>query len=79
MKDAARLESDNARPSVAEVDGEDVFAQLAKEHWLKTSKRTKKVKVKQDVLKNEIWDILERDGFPFKSLLVLENLQLLER
>jgi intron-binding protein aquarius len=30
-------------------------------------------------LKTEIWDVLEKEGFLFKSLLVLENLQILER
>ncbi len=63
-----------------EVDGESSFAQLAKTHWLKpTKKKAAKVKIKPEVLKNEIWDILEKDDFPFKSLLELENLQFLER
>jgi len=30
-------------------------------------------------LKTEIWDVLEKEDFAFKSLLVLENLQVLER
>ncbi len=29
-------------------------------------------------MKTEIWDVLEQDDFAFKSLLVLENLQVLE-
>ncbi|KAG7140204.1 RNA helicase aquarius like protein [Verticillium longisporum] len=36
------------------------------------------VKVKNDILKKDIWSILERDNFPDKSLLVLEGLQTLE-
>ena len=69
---------EEARPSVAELDGvENPFAQLAQKHW--TSKKSAKVKVKPDVLKNEIWDVLEKEGFMFKSLLVLENLQILEK
>lgn len=79
VKEGAKPEVEDARPTVADVDGEDVFAQLAKKYWLKTTKRTTKVKVKQDVLKNEIWDVLENEGFPFRSLLVLENLHILER
>ncbi|CZT52224.1 related to NAM7-nonsense-mediated mRNA decay protein [Rhynchosporium secalis] len=60
-------------------DLESSFVQLAHAHWLKpTKKKTSKVKVKPDVLKNEIWDILEKDDFAFKSLLILENLQILE-
>ncbi|KAK1659407.1 intron-binding protein aquarius [Colletotrichum godetiae] len=68
------------RPTVADIEGESAFAQLAKKHWLKTtrSKRAVKVKVKNDVLKQEIWDVLERDGFPYKSILTLESLQTLE-
>jgi intron-binding protein aquarius len=31
------------------------------------------------VLKREIWDTLEKDDFPPKSLLALESLQTLER
>jgi len=80
--------SATARPSVAsserpttteEVEGESEFATLARQHWLKSTKRTTKVKVKNDVLKREIWDTLEKDDFPSKSLLALESLQTLER
>ncbi|KAI0024915.1 P-loop containing nucleoside triphosphate hydrolase protein [Xylariomycetidae sp. FL0641] len=67
-----------ARPTVADLEGESEFAQLASQHWLKTTKRATKVKVKNDVLKSSIWDVLEKDGFPYKSLLVLEGLQTLE-
>lgn len=74
VKEEARREVDDG-----ELEGEDVFAQLAKKHWLKTTKKATKVKVKSDVLKNEIWDVLEKEDFPFKSLLALENLQILER
>ncbi|KAI3337138.1 hypothetical protein HD806DRAFT_28752 [Xylariaceae sp. AK1471] len=87
MPTAKRLKSDAkakardrppARPTVADLEGESEFAQLAKQHWLKASKRTAKVKVKSDVLKKGIWDVLEKDAFAYKSLLVLEGLQTLE-
>ena len=68
-----------ARPSVADIEGESEFAQLAKKHWLKSKGRSTKVKVKNDVLKSEIWDVLEKDGFSYTSLLTLESLQILER
>jgi intron-binding protein aquarius len=74
-----RQDVEDERPTVADLQGDSPFAQLAKKHWLKTSKKSTKVKVKQDVLKNEIWDVLEQEDFAFKSLLVLENLQILER
>lgn len=67
------------RPTIADIEGESEFAQLARKHWLKTTKKTTKVKVKNDVLKKNLWDVLERDNFPYKSLLVLEGLQTLER
>lgn len=60
-------------------EGESDFAQLAKQHWLKPSKKTAKVKVKNDVLKRDIWDPLEKDKFSITSLLALESLQILER
>lgn len=68
-----------AAPSVPEGEGESEFAQLAKRHWLKPSKKTAKVKVKNDVLKQDIWEPLEKEKFPSTSLLALESLQILER
>lgn len=65
-----------------EPAGENAFLQFAKAHWLKpttTKKQPSKVKVKQDELKEEIWDVLEAEDFQFQPLLLLENLQMLER
>ena len=70
---------DSARPTVADLQGDHPFAQLAKQLWLKSSKSASKVKVKPEVVKKEIWDVLEEEDFPYRSLLVLENLQVLER
>jgi intron-binding protein aquarius len=69
----------SGRPTIDDLEGESEFASLARQHWLKTPKQATKVKVKNDVLKREIWDALEKDNFPLKSLLVLEGLQTLER
>ncbi|KAI5868158.1 P-loop containing nucleoside triphosphate hydrolase protein [Durotheca rogersii] len=66
------------RPTIADLEGESEFAQLARKHWLKPTRRTARVKVKNEVLKRDIWDVLEKDGFPYKLLLVLEGLQTLE-
>jgi intron-binding protein aquarius len=71
--------ADTARPTVADLQGDHPFAQLAKQHWLKISKKASKVKVKPEVVKREIWDVIEQEDFSYKSLLVLENLQVLER
>jgi len=75
----ARPAAGSERPSTDDVEGQSEFATLARQHWLKTTKRTTQVKVKNDVLKREIWDALEKENFPLKSLLVLEGLQTLER
>jgi intron-binding protein aquarius len=76
-KEDARREPVDDRPTVADLEGESSFSNLARKLWL--NKKTAKVKVKPDVLKTEIWDLLEKEDFSFKSLLVLENLQILER
>jgi intron-binding protein aquarius len=74
-----RQDVDNGRPTVADLQGDGRFALLAKQHWLKSTKKVGKVKVKPDVVKKEIWDALEREDFSYRSLLILENLQILER
>lgn len=82
QKKSAAPQPRNVPPEVEPVAEEgSEFARLAKQHWLKSSKKTSraKVKVKNDVLKQSIWDPLERDKFPFSSLLELESLQTLER
>lgn len=80
---ASRPTASSAKATATADDGEaqGEFATLARQHWLKpkTTKRTAKVKVKNDVLKSEIWDTLEKENFPLKSLLALESLQTLER
>ncbi|KAI1335173.1 hypothetical protein F5Y15DRAFT_399182 [Xylariaceae sp. FL0016] len=81
LKSAAKSKAQDktpARPTVADLEGESEFAQLARQHWLKTTKRQTKVKIKNDILKKDIWDRLEKDEFAYKSLLVLEGLQTLE-
>jgi intron-binding protein aquarius len=63
-------------PTTTDIEGEDGFSQLARKHWLGKSTR---IKVKNDVVKKELWDVLEDQQFAYKSLLVLESLQTLER
>ncbi|KAH8169576.1 AAA domain-containing protein [Sarocladium implicatum] len=70
---------DEGRPTPAEVEEEEhQFVHVARKNWLKPGKKPAKVKVKNDVLKQGIWDLLEREGFAYKSLLLLESLQTLE-
>lgn len=66
----------NARPTVADLHGDNHFAQVARKSWL-TAKKVPKVRA--EVVKKELWDELEAVDFAYPSLLVLENLQLLER
>ncbi|ORX90723.1 hypothetical protein BCR34DRAFT_595073, partial [Clohesyomyces aquaticus] len=66
----------HARPTIADLHGENHFAQAAQKHWLSAKKPPK---VRPQVVKEEIWEELEKCDFAYSSLLVLENLQLLER
>ncbi|KAI9715179.1 MAG: hypothetical protein M1812_006158 [Candelaria pacifica] len=68
--------TDNGRPLVADLQGDNNYAQFARKHWLKPSKVTR---ILPDVLKTELWDVLAGEGFHFRSLLILENLQFLEK
>lgn len=63
-------------PEIADSQAVNQWTQLAHKHW---SKPMKIRKVKGDVIKKEIWDVLENEGFQLSSLLVLESLQLLEK
>ena len=63
-------------PAGEELEDDNRWIQLAQKHWLKTSKSGK---VKSEVIKNEIWDVLEAEDFLFRSLLQLEHSQLLEK
>ncbi|KAL1799712.1 hypothetical protein ACET3X_000054 [Alternaria dauci] len=66
----------HARPTVADLHGENHFAQVARKNWLAAKKTPK---VRPEVVKKELWDELENADFAYSSLLILENLQLLER
>ena len=59
------------------TEDEAHWRDLAQKHWSNPS--TKHRKVRSEVVKNDIWDVLEEDGFEFRTLLTLENLQLLEK
>ena len=60
-----------------EAEKEARWRELAEKNWAKPT--TKPRKVRNDLLKSEIWEILEQDGFESRSLYTLENLQLLEQ
>ena len=67
---------DGDEPGVGDLESDNHWAQLAKKHWPKAAKSKK---TKPEVIKKEIWDVLEQESFYFRSLLMLENLQLLEK
>ena len=52
------------------------WSTLALKHW---SRAVKIGRVKPDVIKKEIWEVLEGEGFNLRSLLQLESLQLLDK
>ncbi|KAJ5142989.1 CWF11 family [Penicillium bovifimosum] len=69
---AQSLES---RPTVVDFRDESPWVQLAKAHWLNAKVR----KAKADVIKKQLWDPLEAEAFNSRSLLILENLNILEK
>lgn len=58
------------------VLGPEQWHKLAEKHWLGSQKSKK---VRAEVVKKEIWDVLEKENFAYNSLLTLEGLGLLER
>lgn len=70
------MTSSNARPTLEDLHGNNHYAEVARKYWLK---KTKATKVLPKVIKEELWDHLENDGFAYGSLLILETLQVLEK
>lgn len=64
-----------ARPTVVDFREDSPWLKLARTHWLDVKVR----KVKPDVIKKQLWDPLEAEGFTTRSLLILENLNVLEK
>lgn len=69
------MDADNQSERL-DVIGEIHWAVLAKKHWFKPVRSRK---VKNEFLKTELWDVLEQESFEYRSLLILESLQLLEK
>ncbi|GLI79995.1 hypothetical protein PoHVEF18_008343 [Penicillium ochrochloron] len=70
---AQSLES---RPTVVDFREDNPWVKLAHAHW---SDAKKVRKVKPEVIKQQLWDPLEAEGFTNRSLLILENLNVLEK
>jgi intron-binding protein aquarius len=60
-----------------DLENEEHWRRLAEQHWTAPSANPRKIRT--EVIKNELWDRLEKSGFDFQSLVSLENLQVLER
>ena len=65
-----------SQSNTGEVEGQKDWPSLAEKYW---SKPVKTKMVKNEVIKSELWDVLEQENFEYRSLLVLESLQLLEK
>ncbi|KAJ5675733.1 hypothetical protein N7462_008630 [Penicillium macrosclerotiorum] len=63
------------RPTVVDFREDSPWVKLAKAHWLDAKVR----KVKPDVIEQQLWNPLEAEGFSSRSLLILENLNVLEK
>jgi intron-binding protein aquarius len=64
------------RPTVVDFREDNPWVKLAHAHW---SDAKKVRKVKPEVIKQQLWDPLEAEGFTNRSLLILENLNVLEK
>jgi intron-binding protein aquarius len=67
--------TEDGRPTIKELHGDGPFTKAAQRWWL----REKPAKFNPEILKTEFYDPLEHGKFGFKSLLILENLQFLEK
>ena len=66
--------SNSGKPTVDDLRGNNTYARIAQREWLE--KTTPQVQAK---VVDEVWNLLDKDGFPFRDLLVLENEQMLEQ
>ena len=75
MSHSHEFENLNA-PDVDELGDESHWTSLASKHW---SEFVGIRKVKLEVIKEDIWDRLESKNFELRSLVILENLRVLEK
>jgi intron-binding protein aquarius len=72
----APLPAKDSTPPGISPDSDNQWVGVAQKLWLKPKKS--RAKSKGDVVKQEIWDVLEGESFRYPSLLALENVQALE-
>ena len=73
----AMVQGLDSRPTVEDFREDSSWVKLAKTLWLEASSNVRKGK--HDIVKKDIWDPLEAQGFDLRSLLTLENLSILEK
>ncbi|KAF3274064.1 hypothetical protein TWF970_008263 [Orbilia oligospora] len=66
---------EDGQPTFSDLQGESIYAVTANKHWLKPDIQ---VRFSPKVVK-EIYSALEKEGFPQRDILLLENLQYMER
>jgi intron-binding protein aquarius len=66
----------NDRPSAQDLQEGNRWVDTAQKLWLGAGDVKK---IRQDVIKRELWDSLEEENFAPRSLLILENLHVLEK
>lgn len=62
---------------ITDLQGDNLWAQIAHKHWLNTTKKVTRVQPK--VIQDEIWGPLEKEAFSQRAVQGIENLQILER
>lgn len=72
---APDLAAEDGQPTFSDLQGGNIYAVTANKHWLKPDTQ---IRFSSKVVK-EIYSALEQDGFPQRDLLLLENLQYMER
>ncbi|KAF3166940.1 hypothetical protein TWF788_011530 [Orbilia oligospora] len=66
---------EDGQPTFSDLQGENIYAVTANKHWLKPDTQ---FRFSPKVVK-EIYSALEKEGFPQRDILLLENLQYMER
>ncbi|KAI9669711.1 MAG: hypothetical protein M1831_007407 [Alyxoria varia] len=67
----------SVRLAATEAREDNRYVQFAQQHWLESSKPV--TRIQPQTLKTELWDPLEKEDFSTSSLILLENLQTLEK
>ena len=67
----------SVRLAATEAREDNHYVQFAQKHWLESSKPV--TRIQPETLKTELWEPLEREDFSTSSLILLENLQTLEK